>query len=361
MGPGDKWLADNYPDHGYRIYAASGSTLIYELLRNSIRQICILPAFTCHSLSFAVLASGKQLIHVDVEKGSFFCSKNRLMNLIDRVGEQNVIVLVDHVFGYVCPWMEEIKVAFPKALLIEDCVRALGAKIGSRHVGSVGDFALLSLYKTIPGNDHGAVLLTRKPIPISLDGYNKCQLKSRLYGFPVVRKIYSLIKRRRVIRFKPQDTLSLRSSWKPDHRLPDSHVANRFDRHIRQLQVTIEKSDEARAHLAAGMTAIEGLELIAVAPGTHPGPYFLSALIGDGYDANAIVSTLHSKGVFLLRTWDVLPIHFHELKDTFEHWPVESLALSKRIVHISLPDYYHQKRRDALLGHLQKAVRASRQ
>src|SRR5207237_950029 len=76
------------------------------------------------------------------------------------------VLLVDHAFGYPFAAIAAVRRRHPQLLLIEDCARALGSEIDGRAVGNTADWTLLSLYKAVDGNDHGALLLTPSPYRI---------------------------------------------------------------------------------------------------------------------------------------------------------------------------------------------------
>lgn len=76
-------------------------------------------------------------------------------------------VIVVHEFGYVYPEIaEKVEEWRSKGIVvIEDCAHLVGLALSNGHVGSFGDFTLVSLSKILP-TPTGGLLLSRSPVTI---------------------------------------------------------------------------------------------------------------------------------------------------------------------------------------------------
>ena len=107
-----------------------------------------------------------RVVFLDVNPETLHIGLNQLEQCLAEDREEETALLADHTFGYPFAQLPEVRRKHPRLLIIEDCVRALGSRIHGRPVGNTGDWTLLSMYKTTPGNNHGAILLTQSPYQI---------------------------------------------------------------------------------------------------------------------------------------------------------------------------------------------------
>jgi len=107
----------------------------------------------------ALLAAGHRLRYYRLDE-------HLQINFVDadRLVDETVSALyIIHYFGFPQP-LDPIRTfcAFHGLRLIEDCALSLFARDGNTWVGSTGDLALFSVYKTLP-LPHGGFLVTRGP------------------------------------------------------------------------------------------------------------------------------------------------------------------------------------------------------
>jgi len=106
----------------------------------------IVPGFTFHATWLAVAKVGATPIPVDVDLETGCINVSAVLNAISSTTKAIVPV---HLFGGAAN-VDAISTAIEGTgiALIEDCAQAHGAKIGSQHVGTFGDFGAFSFYPT---------------------------------------------------------------------------------------------------------------------------------------------------------------------------------------------------------------------
>lgn len=343
------WLSSEFSEFRHAYAGASGATLLYDAIRSTGRSTLVLPAFICCELSLMGLAAGMRVIHVEVERGTLLMDREELIRQLRTVDPGDVVLLVDHAFGNPVPWLADIKRQFPAVLLVEDCVRALGASVDGRPVGHEGDLVLLSLYKTTRGNDHGALLLSKElPVATQTAGTATLSTAARLSRIGALRWIYGLLKRRRPA-YPPTDHHTTRRPvWRPDRRGPSPLVVDRFLDAIAADARLEGRIREARSALSDLLARNAWISLVRPAIGTNPAPYSLSFTVQGEIDRNALLDALHHRGHSLLRTWDQVPAFFTMLSNSFSRPPDASVFLADHVVHIPLREYMSHARRSSL-------------
>jgi perosamine synthetase len=124
----------------------------------------IIQAFTCLAVPAAVRWIGAKVIYADIDAATYNFD---VENVKSRINDRTAAIVVQHTFGIPGPIDEIVTFARDRNIVvIEDCAHALGAKIGNRQVGTMGDAAILSFGrdKTISSVLGGAVLSKRADI-----------------------------------------------------------------------------------------------------------------------------------------------------------------------------------------------------
>jgi dTDP-4-amino-4,6-dideoxygalactose transaminase len=342
-------LSSAFPEFLHAYVGASGATLLHDAIRSSGRSTLILPAFICCELPIMGLAAGARVVHVEVERGTLQMDQETLIRQLRTEDPGDVVLLVDHAFGYPVPWLAEIKRQFPSVLLVEDCVRALGARVGGHPVGHQGDLVLLSLYKTTQGNDHGAVLLSKAlPVASQTTGTAALSTTARLSRIGALRWIHGLFKRRRHDYPSTDHHITRRPVWRPDRREPSPLVIDRFLDTIAADARLEGRIREARSDLADLLMRHAWICLVQPAGGTDPAPHFLSLAVVGEIDRNALLAALHRRGHSLLRTWDQVPAFFTMMSSSFPRPPDASVFLADHVVHVPLHQYLSPAKRASL-------------
>jgi dTDP-4-amino-4,6-dideoxygalactose transaminase len=118
-------------------------------------------AFNCMSSNSAIILAGAKVAWVDVDPATAAFDVDHARS---RITARTRAVVVYHVSGYPADLAAIRRLCDDHALpLIEDANNAFGASIADRTVGTVGDFAVFSLYanRQINAIDGGIVLCAR--------------------------------------------------------------------------------------------------------------------------------------------------------------------------------------------------------
>ncbi len=163
----------------------AGMHLFYFTLNIGDGDEVIIPAQTHVATAHAVELSGAKPIFVDSE----YPTGNINIDLIEKkITEKTKAITVVHYLGNPVD-MNKLKLLSKKykLFLLEDCALALGAKVGKKHVGLIGDAGFFSFYpvKHITTAEGGMIILNSKKYSKLLRkkkafGYNK-SLDQRLY------------------------------------------------------------------------------------------------------------------------------------------------------------------------------------
>lgn len=338
------WLAASYPEFPHAYPGRSGATLLLDAFRSEPRRTVVLPAFTCGSLSAAAVRAGKQVLHVDVQRDTLHMDPVLLDRSLSRLDPADTLLVVDHTFGRPFAGIARLRERFPGLLIVEDCVRALGSRVDGRPVGREGDWCLLSLYKTTPGNNHGAVLLTRTPYALRSGPAPAVTLKQRVCGSRAVRALYE---RLRGADFNPSPTDREAPRWEEAVGLPNRLCLTRFLEEIGRLDDRIARQQAAAARLRDRLGDIPGLRLLPPVPGEAA--HFLTFLVEGGVSRDALLTGLHRRGFFLERTWNLVPSSFRSLAHTFRCGSTESAYLAGHIGHLFVRDFLDVRQQDGFL------------
>jgi dTDP-4-amino-4,6-dideoxygalactose transaminase len=330
--------------------------MLADALRQSGRRTLILPAFICHSLSDMARHTGVRIIHVDVDRNTMRMNRDQLERCLAEQGEGDCVLLVDHPFGYPCPSVAELRTKHPDLLLVEDCVRALGGKIDGEPVGWRGDWTLLSLYKTIPGNDHGAILLTRSRQEIRSGPSPRTTLRQRLATLTAAQWVNDRLKRSRPV--PPASELDLEAApFAPVLGTPNRLVLERFRREVECLEENVAQRGQAAREIQSTMEDVKAIAFIRPAPGCQTSAYFLSFTVPDLDLRNRLLAALHRKGLFLFRTWQTVPAYFRCYRDTFPFGSTESVFLAQHVLHVPIIRFRDQRTRERLVRNLREFLK----
>lgn len=124
----------------------------------------ILPGHTYCASAIPFARTGATVRWGDIDPQTFLLS---LASLEAITNERTKVIVVVHLYGMICPEIEEIA-AFARSrgiLLVEDCAQSLGATRNGRHGGTFGDFATFSFHgqKNLTTLGEGGMLVVRDP------------------------------------------------------------------------------------------------------------------------------------------------------------------------------------------------------
>jgi dTDP-4-amino-4,6-dideoxygalactose transaminase/nucleoside-diphosphate-sugar epimerase len=122
------------------------SALILALRGSGVRGEVIVPAFTFAATANAVALAGAEPVFADIEEATLGLDPERVEAAITPRTEAIVAV---HIAGMPCRVEELARIAARHGLLLlEDAAQAAGARVGPRHVGTVGLAGCFSFFPT---------------------------------------------------------------------------------------------------------------------------------------------------------------------------------------------------------------------
>jgi len=241
------------------VAASSGTAALFLALKGlgiGPGDEVIIPSFVCTALWHAVSYAGATPVLVDIDPVPYHPSPAAVTRAITR---KTKAVIVPHLFGLPADLSELEKSGVP---IIEDCAQALGASMGGRPVGSVGDLTVCSFYATklITTGEGGMVLGRAEPCMARIRtlrqydeadalepafNYKMTELQGAL-GLCQIKALPGFIKRRQAIAAQYADALR---GLKADPPAGIPHHDHVFYRYVVRLQDPVESALEKFAEL----------------------------------------------------------------------------------------------------------------
>ena len=342
-------LRSIYPEYPYINIGIRGGSLLFQALKKENCKNVLLPGFFCPNISAMVKLTGKEVVHVDIDPTTLHMNMDFIVDYLDNNPASETCLLIDHSFGYINSNVEKIRHQYPNLLIIEDCVRAFGGKSHGMPVGT-GDWILLSMYKTMLGNDHGAILLSRYPVIGSSELKQRSSLNEILSTVKPLRYIYERIKRRNVP-FRSGPTYHDTLIFEPKFGLPSSLVSSRYLSGLKNRDKFANKLSKAWDNLYKHLSNNSDIKLIEVQDRTVPSKHFLTFNLNltpnrDDF-LRVFLSRLHQEGFFCLKTWTTTPNYYRCFNDTYLYGDDNTKFLAHNVVHIAIAGFLgekHQKR-----------------
>jgi perosamine synthetase len=128
----------------------------------------IVPSFTFHGVVAALLDA--QVTPVLADSMTADCNMHS-DNIRDLITAKTKAIVATHLFGIPCDISEIAKLAAENdCILIEDCAQCLGARLGSRLIGTFGDIAIFSfnIEKHMTTGHGGMILVNRSGLSEAL-------------------------------------------------------------------------------------------------------------------------------------------------------------------------------------------------
>ncbi len=118
----------------------------------------IMPSYVCTALLNAVHYVRAAPVLVDIEPDTYNISAEQVKKAIC---EKTGAIIVPHMFGLPADMDAILSLGVP---VIEDCAQSVGARYGSRRVGSLGSISIFSLYATkMLCAGEGGLVLSNEP------------------------------------------------------------------------------------------------------------------------------------------------------------------------------------------------------
>lgn len=153
---------------------ASGRMGFYSILKvigiKAYDEV-IIPSYTCVVVPNAVLYSGAKPIYCDINANDYNIDVSKIEALITL---KTKVLYAQHTFGQMCNVKAIVELANKYNLIvIEDVALALGAKIGAKYAGTIGDFGYFSTdrSKVINTGLGGGVILNNEKYKHNFDDF----------------------------------------------------------------------------------------------------------------------------------------------------------------------------------------------
>ena len=149
----------------YAISVCNGTAGLFcalKALNLSQGDQVIVPNITFIASASAVILAGLDVVLVDVDPFTACMNKNSLKKAINK---KTKVIMPVHLYGIACEMDEIIDIAMEnKLFIVEDASQGVGVLYKEKHVGTFGDFGILSYYgnKTITTGEGGVVLTYSK-------------------------------------------------------------------------------------------------------------------------------------------------------------------------------------------------------
>jgi dTDP-4-amino-4,6-dideoxygalactose transaminase len=331
-------------------------TLLFDALMQEGRKTLIMPAFLCPSVARMGAATGMRPLLIDVAPDSLHMDLGLLERCLGDYSDAETVVLVDNSFGNPVPWLPDLRRRHPGLLIIEDCVRALGSTIGGVEVGHTGDWVLFSLYKSVPGGNHGAVLLTRSPYRIRCGPPPQVTWRQLAAGSHPARFLYRLLVARRHPEFDDTQRPAKATPWEPTIGVPNQLSLTMFANELAVLQERMAERRLAENEIRATLGTYAGIRVLQPVMGCASNASYLSFVFENDGMRNHVLMMLHRRGVFLQRLWDAVPAFFDRFRECFPFGADGSEFLADHVAHIPLGLFVTSRSRRRLYRSLQDAL-----
>lgn len=151
----------------YAITMSNGTVALYCALKAldiGPGDEVIVPDLTFIATANSVILAGANPVFCDIELETFGLDPDKIEA---KITSRTKAIMPVHLYG-VSAMIDKIKAIAKKHNLkiIEDAAQGIGVKFGGRHVGSFGDFGVISFYgnKTITTGEGGVILTNNKDL-----------------------------------------------------------------------------------------------------------------------------------------------------------------------------------------------------
>lgn len=313
----------------------------------------LIPAYICDIFYPILKQYNIEPIFLDIDAKTFQPSIEEIKS---KIIPKAKAILVCHTYGLAADMEAILALATENNLLvIEDCAHCFGAKINGRFVGSFGDAALFSLYKSFPCLRGGLAVLPLSPFPPPFS-----PLPSTRFNF---RDFLSLLNSFSLFAFLFKKFGSdIAPKILRQEKLADIAGLNRvslnlFSAFLNDFEQKLEKRKELALFFQQGLDGL-GFETQAAENNVF---CFLSALVPANLSEKRddIGHCLTQKGIFCTRIWHT-PIILNPGARAYyfinrSDFP-GAIAASQRIINFPLQNYYNKKDIQKMLNICQKII-----
>ena len=127
---------------------AALAAILMALKERDDRDEVIIPSYTCFSVPAAIVRAGLKIGLCDIKLETLDFDYEQLE---ECTTERTLAIVPCHLFGLVCDMNRIMQIAKRKKVwVIEDAAQAMGAKLSSKYVGTIGDVGFFSLGRGKP-------------------------------------------------------------------------------------------------------------------------------------------------------------------------------------------------------------------
>lgn len=335
-------------------YFNYGRNALYTLFQERFAgKIIIFPGFICPSLVLAAVKAGVKPRFVDVSLEDF----NLDINLVsDEDLESADALFVNHTFGVPAD-MEKIrtKTKARGTYLVEDIAQALFARYKEEYVGTLGDTALLSMYKQTP-NLNGAVLLSDLAVSgpqkstVSLDDFIRLLwLTSGPHDY-----LLKVIRQRKGL---PEGSDELQKGKVPYQ--PSRLSLSLFAALLPSLKDLVDRKQTIAKHYQRRAEASNYFIPQQISEAKEPAWFNFSArlLPEIAHIRDALLLTLRRKGIFCDRLWHDSPVTMNIFKEYLEDDYPNARLLAKSVINLPIKADYQKSDVDYLFDFMERSIR----
>lgn len=169
----------------FAVAVSSGTAALILSLRTlgvGPQDEVVIPSYVCSALLHAVRHVGAVPKFADIDDSGFNLSPRQAAHALTK---KTKALIVPHLFGTPAPMKELLALGVP---VIEDCAQSLGALIGRKKAGSLGESCVLSFYATklMTTGEGGMFLTNSKKLADearALRAYDEQSSPTLLYNF----------------------------------------------------------------------------------------------------------------------------------------------------------------------------------
>ena len=201
------------------------------------------------------------------------------------------------------------------------------------------------MYKTVLGNEHGGIVLSRNPLPCTTDGPVACSSpREYLSTIKALRLIHAHLKRR-TPPLGSEPAVKERLTCPLETGLPSTLITRRFLKNLNQVGKNHQKQGRAWKDLYNRLEQYQDIQLIHVQPETIPSYAFLSFTMSGLTDIHLFLQKLNRAGYFLFNAWPDPPNYYRNMQGTFPCGYENTRFLARHIIHIPIIDFLPENKR----------------
>jgi len=363
-------LVKNYFRIEHCFFLSSGKASLYLILKvlNGLaggkRDKVIIPAYTCPSVPNTIIKAGLKVVLCDIKLEGFSFNEDHLKDLMD---DRVLAVIATHLFGIPCRMSSLEKIISSKQIfIVEDFSQSIGASIGGKKVGAIGDvsFSSLGIGKLLTTLQGGMILTSSEKITFLLKRLVNIQKKNQEKNkyWIMNQLIFAYL-----IMVKNKWGLIMKSPLDPEkaeksHRIKVTRLTNYqlslLEKSLKKMDdVNKERAENAR-FLERGLSDIKGIEVPSVPEGSDPVYMMFPVIFEDQERMKNVYNKLRKRGVGVSRMYKcslnvLLENRFHNRDDKFP----QAEHIAERLLTLPCHPYVSQQSLEKVIANLKEDMK----